>query len=86
MRALSVFLQVHHIVHKRRRRPRPVVHVVEEPRPEVNGSNQIQNMDFFRWFGGLFLGFFGGDFEVVYLGFLRWFIWDFEVVYLRFFS
>merc|ERR1711936_545076 len=27
--------EVHHIVHKRRRRPRPVVHVVEEPRPEV---------------------------------------------------
>merc|ERR1712047_5727 len=27
--------EVHHIVHKRRRRPRPVVHVVEEARPEV---------------------------------------------------
>merc|ERR1712154_130214 len=27
--------EVHHIVHKRRRRPRPVVHVVEETRPEV---------------------------------------------------
>merc|ERR1712183_1014906 len=26
---------VHHIVHKRRRRPRPVVHVVEDTRPEV---------------------------------------------------
>ena len=69
MRALSVFLQVHHIVHKRRRRPRPVVHVVEEPRPEVKGSNQIQNMDFFRWFVGLFLGGLLGLFEVVYLGF-----------------
>merc|ERR1712037_980079 len=27
--------EVHHIVHKRRRRPRPVVHVVEDTRPEV---------------------------------------------------
>merc|ERR1712047_94790 len=27
--------EVHHIVHKRRRRPRPVIHVVEEARPEV---------------------------------------------------
>merc|ERR1711981_533823 len=27
--------EVHHIVHKRRRRPRLVVHVVGEPRPEV---------------------------------------------------
>merc|ERR1712080_313088 len=28
--------EVHHIVHKRRRRPRPVVHVVEDTRPEVD--------------------------------------------------
>ena len=32
---LTFSSQVHHIVHKRRRRPRPVVHVVEDTRPEV---------------------------------------------------